>query len=378
MTRFQHIVLACLIILIMMPSCSIFDPDFEPSSDPVAEIRRIVDETYLPSVSIVIVKGNNIVWQEAFGYADRERGILANPETIYCVASVSKTVVVTAVMQLVEQGILDPDADVNDYLPFSLRNPQFPDDIITTKHLLTHTSGLAWPLTEDGVPDFYHYFPDDSAPPLSDWIPKMLLPSGTQYTPNVWKATQPGEREYYSNIGTSILALIVEEVMEMTFRTYCRQHIFQSLGMQHTSYSYADLDLEKVAIPYGFSGAPIPFYSERTYPGGNLKTNTTDYSRLLSMYLNNGVHNGTRILQEATIEDILTVRNEASGVCLLWNKTFGGWYGHAGGQEGVSAYAEFQPEHNIGILIVANMHNGFTYQGDEIYALVREIARAWW
>lgn len=360
---------------VLVFGCTLFEPEFEPSPDPAAEIQKIVSETYIPSVSACIVRGDQVVWSGSFGFADQSKQVEAAPETIYGVASVSKLIVVTAVMQQVQQGLLDLDSDINTYLPFALRNPRYPEDAITIRDLLTHRSGLSWPIDALEIPYFYHYHADDTAPPLAEWIPQYLLPEGEKYLPQIWNNSRPGEREHYSNIGVSVLAFVVAEVTGKNFREYCRQHIFLPLGMLASSYSYADLELANVAVPYGYSRAPLPFYSEISYPGGNLKTSALDFARFLSAYINGGIFNGTRILEDATVNQILEVRNPASGLCLIWNKTVGGWYGHAGGQEGVSSYAEIHPEYQVGIFIVSNARNGYVYPGDRIHALVREIAR---
>jgi CubicO group peptidase (beta-lactamase class C family) len=345
----------------------------EEFADPEGEILREMNISGIPSIAAYVVKGNQIVWERYYGYADVTRRRVPDSSTSYALASVSKLIVVTAVMQLYEQGLIDLHADVNRYLPCSVRNPKYPDRIITPYQLLTHTSGLAWPLKDGEVPGMFTKYPLDAAPPLREWIPQYLLPGGEHYVPSVWKNTPPGERELYSNIGVSLLAYIVEEVSNTTFNAYCKQNIFAPLAMSNTSYDYADLDLDKVAAMY-LDGLQIESYRGLYYPSGNLKSSLEDFSHFLVAHIQRGQFRGRRILQERTVDEILTIRNMASGLCLIWNCTLGGWYGHAGGMDGGAAYVEFQRESNLGLMVVSNMHHKSLYPGGKIHALLRRIS----
>jgi CubicO group peptidase (beta-lactamase class C family) len=117
-------------------------------------------------------KGDKIVWQNFYGFSNVADKKVPNEETIYVLASISKTVTATAVMQLWEKGQLDLDKDINEYLPFDIRNSRFSNDAITTRHLLTHRSGIVWPSGED--PNFYRTYPNDTAPALGPWLREYL------------------------------------------------------------------------------------------------------------------------------------------------------------------------------------------------------------
>jgi CubicO group peptidase (beta-lactamase class C family) len=340
-------------------------------ADPRAEIEREVSSTSIPSVSAIVVNAESVVWRGSYGSADAGRP--ADEHTFYDVASVSKLVVVTAVMQLVEQGLLDLETDVNDYLPFPVAHPAHPGVPVTVRHLLTHTSGLSWPNTDADVPGYYTAYPLDGSPPLGAWLPEFIVPEGAHYAPGVWRSSAPGEQEHYSNIGVSLLAHLVEVVAQTDFNTYARERIFAPLQMSSTSFAYADLDMAHAARPYG-SGGWAPFTRGRGYPSGDLKTTPEDFSHLLMAYLREGEYQGRRILQPSTVRRILSVENPASGLCLIWAFTLGGWYGHSGGKDGVAAYAEIQPERGVALMIVANQRHSAVYPGHRIHSLVRRIA----
>jgi CubicO group peptidase (beta-lactamase class C family) len=363
-------VLLALAALVPASACSV-PTEIADVADSRAELEEAFRATSIPSVSAIVVNAESVVWQESYGFADVDRP--ADELTFYDVASVSKLVVVTAVMQLVEQGLLDLDADVDDYLPFHVVHPAHPDVPVTIHHLLTHTSGLTWPETDADVPGLYVPYPMDAAPPLGTWLPEFILPGGAHYVPTVWRASAPGEQEFYSNIGVSLAAYLVEVVAQTDFNAYVRERIFAPLQMSSTSFAYADLDMAHAARPYG-RGGWAAFTRVRPYPSGDLKTTPEDFSHLLMAYLGEGAYQGRRILQPSTVRRILSVENPASGLCLIWAWTLGGWYGHSGGKDGVAAYAEIHPERGVALMIVANQRHSAVYPGGRLHALVRRIA----
>ena len=357
----------------MVNTCSVIDPDVEEFSDFDGEIRKEMSSNQIPSLSTCVIKNDKIVWEKHYGNSAVSNS-LPDSGSIYSVASVSKTIIVTAVMQLFELGLINLDAGINDYLQISIRNPNFQDKKITVRMLLTHTSGLAWPVDDYEVPGFYNYYPLDSAPPLNEWIPEYVLPNGNHYITAVWKKTVPGERELYSNIGTAILAYLVEVISGMDFNTYCTKNIFTPLEMNSTSYAYSDLDMSKVVNIYWENYRRIEPYRQLHFPAQSLKTTMEDYSHLLIAYMNGGTYKGIRILQESTIEQIIKINNPASGRCLIWQKTVGSWYQHQGGEPGAAAQVEFHPEKKVAVIIFSNKRNSSVYLGNKIHAMIRRIA----
>jgi len=366
-----------LIILLLLTflcnTCTVIDPELEEFEDFNAEIRNEMSSYQIPSLSAGVIKNDSIVWIKYYGNSAVFNSQPDN-NSIYPVASVSKTILVTAVMQLFEQGLIDLDADINEYLPISIRNPNYPNNKITARMLLTHTSGLAWPVDDYEVPGFYDYYPLDSAPPLDEWIPKYVLPSGNHYVNAVWKNTVPGERELYSNIGTAVLGYLVEVITGTDFNTYCKLNIFTPLKMNNTSYDYSNLNMNNVINIYWENYEQIEHYRQLHFPAQSLKTTLEDYSHLLIAYMKGGIYNGTRIMQESTIERILKLHNPASGRCLIWKKTIGDWYEHQGGEPGVASQVEFHPGKKVALIIFSNKRTGQVYAGNKIHALIRRVA----
>lgn len=367
------LIIIVLLLILLINTCSVIDPEVENFSDFDAELLNEMTTYQIPSLSACVISNDEIVWAKYYG---NSAVINSKPDSgsIYAVASVSKTILVTAVMQLSEQGLIDLDADINDYLPVAIRNPYYPDKEITVRMLLTHTSGLAWPENDYEVPGFYNYYSFDSAPPLNEWIPQYVLPGGNNYVSSVWKKTIPGKSELYSNIGTAVLGYLVEVVSGTDFNTYSKQHIFNPLGMQNTSYAYADLDMTRMVKRYWEYYEQIEPYRQLHFPAQSLKTTMEDYSHFLIAYMNGGIYQGTRILEESTINEILRINNPATGTCLLWVKSLGNWYGHSGGEPGVAAQVEFYPEKKTGLIIFSNKRTDLVYPGRKIHAMIRRIA----
>jgi CubicO group peptidase (beta-lactamase class C family) len=338
-----------------------------------SEIQQLVEAHNLPSLSAVIFNEEDILWKKHIGYADQGSNIEADEETVYHIGSISKLFIVTALMQLEEEGKLDPDEDINAYLPVVFRHPGYPDVPITCRMLLTHTAGLSWPKSYDPFNGMWDPFEPDQGPPPSEWVPEFLIPGGMHYDAALWKNIRPGEYEFYSNIGACVAAYVVEQLSGMNIRAYCREHIFDRLDMHNTSYDYADLDGEKIAIMYDRQGKPTSWFDNRVYASGGAKSTVHDLSHFAMCYLNKGMYHGVHMLSEGSIDNMLEVQNPSSGKCLMWNKYAGDWYGHSGGLDmGTTTVLAIHPGSRTGFIIFTNTPTGLVDAGGEIYWLVRQ------
>jgi CubicO group peptidase (beta-lactamase class C family) len=278
------------------------------------------------------------------------------PDTDFMLASISKTFVATAAMQQVEAGSLSLSADVDSYLPFAVRNPSYPDDPITLFQLLTHTSSIR---------DYYSFGYDygaDSDLALRDAMEGYLVPGGAYYDENGFNygPTAPGARYQYSNIATSLAALLVEESAATPFDAYCDANIFAPLGMNRTSWKLAGTDQSTLAMPYRYdsptaSYEPYGHYGYPEYPCGQLRTSVSQLGRFLALSMNGGVYRGVRLLQQATVTQMLTPQVDAleRGQGLTWYWA-GRLVGHSGGDKGVTTHMYFDPATGAGVILLAN------------------------
>lgn len=339
------------------------------------EILKAMDAERIPSVVACIVKNDQIVWERALGYADVATSKPADRESLYTIMSIGKLILATAVMQLWEQDLIDLDADINQYLPFDVRNPNFPDKKITSHMLLTHASGLAWPEDKDGIPDFHHFYYINEEPPLIiNWLPEYILNNGSQYRSTVWKNYPPGEQELYSNIGTSLLGLVVEQISGQDYRDYCNENILEPLEMTHSGFRLNSLAEDLLVTPYYDSNQAFNYYTCRHYPAGFISSNIEDFSHFMMAMLNKGVYNGTRILNTESVNKMLELQNPTSGTALLWVHCMGDCIGHLGGGTGFSTWAEWHFNDESGLFIFSNKVNESIAPGGRIYELVKNEA----
>ncbi|MFT5142202.1 MAG: CubicO group peptidase (beta-lactamase class C family) [Rhodothermales bacterium] len=335
---------------------------------------------HIPGLAACAMRGGDIVWSGGYGFADLERRIPMGLDTIQNIASISKSVTSTALMQLWEQGAFQLDGDVNDHLPFSVRNPLYPQTPITFAQLLTHTSSIS-----DGTSYSRSYACGDPAIDLTSWMEEYFIPGGRSFdaTENyhVWA---PGGRFAYNNVAFGLLAFIVERISGVPFDEYCRNRIFQPLGMNETAWYLSEIDTSRHAVPYtwvedgvargptwggeaqgaigvdGPSGTRIEgqgytsncLYNHPNYPDGFLRTSVRQLASFGACYL----RGGSPILEPKTIKTMLSLRSDNIRG-LGWDTRrveSGVLWGHGGADPGVNTRIDLDPEQGIGAIVFAN------------------------
>jgi CubicO group peptidase (beta-lactamase class C family) len=319
-----------------------------------------METAHLPGLGAAIVKNNQLVWSKGYGWANIENGVPASADTVFMLASASKTVTGVAVMQLVEDGLLDLDADVNEYLPFDVRTPQFPNVPITTRMLLTHTAAIEdnWDVLLD------LYVQGDSPIPLGAFLSHYLVPGGDYYhgLKNFY-AHEPGTLYRYCNVAVALAGYLVEVISGSSFESQCQQRIFGPLGMDETAWRLAALDINNVAMPYRHTGGgqyqPYGHYGYPDIPDGALRTSVNQLARFLIAFINFGNYNGVSILEPQTVaemraEQIPTIQ---PGQGLIWyeeERNGDILMGHNGGDDGVATQMFFRLKDGVGTILLAN------------------------
>jgi len=320
---------------------------------------------HMPSLSACIIKNNSVKWTKAYGDADREALIGATPDTIYMVASISKSVAAVAVMQLLEKKLIKSlDEDVNDYLDFKLRNPRYPDVNITFRMLMAHQSSL---ISFD-IPLFVSFsllgYP-------RSWLKEFLVPGGRYYIPGIWLNSSPGQGDYYSSLNFEIIGYLVERITHQTYEQYVQENIFQPLNMSSSGYFLSDLNSSNLAVPYVWMAGRyfrLPYYQVRNSACGGLKTTTLDLAHYLIVHMNGGVYNGVQILNSTSINEIHRAQYQ-----LPYENNFSyglGWYsgnhsdgkrygGHDGTIAGGRSVMRMRYEDNVGVIMFYNQWQFF-------------------
>jgi CubicO group peptidase (beta-lactamase class C family) len=235
---------------------------------------------------VLVVKDSAILFAKGYGYSDVEKKTPVTVDaTLFRPGSISKLFTWTAVMQLVEQGKLDLDRDINDYLDFKI--PAKFGKPITLRNIMTHTPGF-----EEQIKDL---ITEDAAPSatlkqhLVTHIPERIFPPGT--TPA------------YSNYGASLAGYIVERVSGRPFNDYVAENIFKPLGMAHSTFAQPLPAEMKPLMSNGYrlgSGKPKPFEIIEEAPAGALAATAADISRFMIAHLQNGKLESAQILRPET------------------------------------------------------------------------------
>jgi len=221
---------------------------------------------------VVVVKDGQVVTKRGYGYADVAKRTPVDPDrTLFRPGSVSKLITWTAVMQQVEAGRIDLDADVNQYLDFKI--PAWEGKPITMRQIMTHTAGF-----EEHAKDIL-FFDPKKLQSLGDYV-KSALPQ---------RIFAPGSTPAYSNYATTLAAYIVERVSKTPFDTYVEQHVFAPLGMAHSSFRQP---LPKALAPlaatgyHQASGEPSQYEFVGPAPAGSLASTGADMGRFMISHLN--------------------------------------------------------------------------------------------
>lgn len=282
--RGRHILIALLLVFfVMMPqvqAAGLESPDeLEAFFDGVLTLQ--LREYNVPGAAVALVKDNEIIFSKGYGFADLENRIPMDPETsLHRPGSNSKILVWTAVMQLVEQGVLDLYTDINTYLDFSIPSKidgrEAPP--ITLHHLMTHSAGF-----EDEVIELFVSKPE-LMHPLSEYV-KTHLPA---------RVFQPGSVMAYSNYGTTLAAYIVELQSGQSFSDYARQHILIPLGMDSSTFEQPLPASFSAQMSQGYryeNGRFIRggFEYVQSYPAGALTSTVHDMVLLIMAQLNRGM-----------------------------------------------------------------------------------------
>lgn len=320
--------------------------------------------SHRPSLATCIIHDDEVIWSKGYGYYDLEYKKPTNENILYLQASVSKTVTATALMQLYEKGLFDLDDDVNDYLPFKLRNPNHPEEPITIKMILSHRSSLA----DDNIYWIaLSYLPGD--PDVEGfpypWLEEYLVPGGSGYSSTTWSMAKPGEEYYYANIGFSIIAYLVEILSGQDFNEYCKEHIFEPLQMYNSGFRLRDHDINDIAVPYEYKNNGYfrhPHYGIHVlYPAITLRTSVEEYSHFIIAHMNDGVWNGVRILNKSTVDMMHMAHfspedkfNYGLGWTVTRQEDGTIKYGHSGGYVGVLDLVTVRPAEDLAVIIFSN------------------------
>jgi CubicO group peptidase (beta-lactamase class C family) len=330
-----------------------------------AAIRQHMLEANVPGVSVAVAQRGKILWEEGFGWADKENRVAATEHTMYSLASLTKPITATAVMTLVQAGKIDLDRPINDYLGDAKLKAWIGNEReVTVRRVIDHTSGLA-----SGSQFFYG--DERSLKPSMDLT---ILRYGHLVAP-------AGERYDYSNLGYGVLDYVVERVSGQSFPQYMRASVFAPLGMTHSSVDIGP-GLEKhQAIRYDRMSQPIPFYATAEPGAAAMYSSAHDLIRFGMFFLKHRSPDQRPILSDASIDQMMRAPAdlravEAQGGApgnVGWQVRRNGNYavfGHAGSMAGVTTELSMIPAQDISVVVLSNAS-----MGSKLYKIRDEVLK---
>ncbi len=320
-------------------------------------VNKTMQEERIPGVSIGIVKNGRILYMQGYGTRTKGKAEPVDSLTNFLTCSISKLFTTTAIMQLVEDGMIDISKNLTDYVPeFRMRDPRYRD--ITIRQILTHTSGLP------NIANKHFIRPAHDSLALTLFAQK-LSKKKLSFPPGVQLSSKT-----YSNTGFDILGLVIERVSGKNYSNYVQEHILQPVGMIHSSFFIDSIATERRSTPHARSWIthqvhPSGYYPDipQDKPCGNLNSNS--YDLCLWMLHNLSIYKGNTagsVLKKNTLDDMWTTHEfippHETSIGLGWwvvhSKKYGKYMFHVGNDPGYCATLIVSPANDFGLVILAN------------------------
>lgn len=346
-------------------------------------IGAIMKRHHVVGLSVAVVKKGKIVYTKAFGYRDLASQTPLTTDCLFRIASISKSFSATSIMQLAEAKKLALDDDVSKLVGFTVRNPKYPNTVITLRMLMSHRSSLN---------DSQGYFTLD-----------VINPDKTPDWQKCYNDYEPGTGYQYCNLNFNLTGTIIERVSGERFDQYVKHHVLDPLGL-YGGYCVDSLDASRFATLYeyndsthGFDPQPDAYHPRREIlanyvmgysapvfsPTGGMKISAPDLARYMIMHMNQGKgkagrkriisRNSARTMQQPAVGEegyglaITTTRKLVPGVLLK---------GHTGSAYGLYSAMFFQPEKKYGFVVITNgCDPGYT---EGFQAVIREVVGRLW
>lgn len=323
------------------------------------EISELMEQYEAVGLSVAVVKDGEIIYSNAFGYQDLETKAPLQSEHIFRIASISKSFTSTAIMQLVEQGHFTLDSDFGDLVGFPIRNPHFPDEVITLRMVLSHTSSIS---------DKQGYFTLD-----------VIDPSKNPNWEDAYNDYAPGTQYQYCNLNFNMAGVVLERFTDVRFDKLIVNNILDPLGL-YGGYWIDSLDNNLFASIYAhdaennrFNAQPTAYHPRREEiknyqmgysapifsPTGGLKISAPHLAEYMAMHMNYGIHKGVRILSEVSAKEMQKAVLDESGYGLALKNDSDyiegeDMVGHTGSAYGLYSNMYFSPSKKFGIVVITN------------------------
>lgn len=324
-----------------------------------ADIQEIIKKLDVQGMSVAVVKDNKIVYTHSFGLKNVETNTPLTDQDIFRIASISKSFSATSIMQLVEAKKLSLDDDFSKLIGFRIRNPKYPETMITLRMVMSHTSSIN---DSQGYFDLNVINPDKGA----NWA-------------KCYNDYEPGTDYQYCNLNYNMVGTVIEKISGERFDQYVKHHVIDPLGL-YAGYNVNELDSTRFVTLYEYNAAtkkftPAPLaYNPRKddiknyvmgsstpifSPTGGMKISATDLAKYMMMHMNYGKYDGGRIISKKSAKIIQTqvANKEGYGLAirtvddLIPGLTM---KGHTGSAYGLYSAMFFQPDKKFGFVVITN------------------------
>lgn len=368
-------------LLFMLAFLLLFSGAVAETEDVDAQAEKIFRAHKTTGGTVLVAKDGEIVYRMNYGFKDKKRQISVDNQTHFRVASVTKMVSAMYVMQLVEQGLVDLDADISDYLGFSMRNPHYKDTPITLRMLMTHTASIS---RKSGI--------------RGRTLESLLGTKSASFYLNA----MPGRKYAYSNLGAGIMGSIIESVTGKNINDAVTEGIFQPLQMDAAYHPSLIQDQDSITNVYdnncNLKTAAQKLIEEEWDDGvdpthhynitvGSLWITGEDLLRLGMLMCDGGELDGVRLLQEDTVAEMMADQQGKGGItadtpyglCVDRNETLiedRMVYGHQGISGAIAANVYYEPESRFVFVLITNgCKNGMN---NRVCAISRKMFTLMW
>ncbi|MFZ4100552.1 MAG: serine hydrolase domain-containing protein [Sphingobacterium thalpophilum] len=323
------------------------------------DLHEIMKKLDVVGLSVAVVKKGEIIYANSFGLKNIETKAPLSNTDIFRIASISKSFSATSIMQLIEAGKLSLDDDFSDLVGFKIRNPKFPNTIITLKMIMSHTSSIN---------DSQGYFTLDAINPSKnpDWA-------------KCYSDYAPGSGYDYCNLNYNMVGTVIEKLSGERFDNYVKNHILNPLGL-YAGYNVDSLDASRFATLHEYDATTKTFkpspaaynprreeirnytmgYSTPIFsPTGGMKISASDLAKYMSMHMNMGKYKGKRIISKKSAKLMQTKIADEEGYALALTNLDDlipgkKMVGHTGSAYGLYSAMFFHPKEKFGIVVITN------------------------
>ncbi|MDQ8005805.1 MAG: serine hydrolase domain-containing protein [Pedobacter sp.] len=353
--------------------CLIVLTGFAQHEKTETEITEMMKRIDVAGLAVAVVKDNQIIYNHSFGKKSIENNTSLSNTDIFRIASISKSFAATSIMQLAEAKKLSLDDDFGDLVGFKIRNPKFPETVITLRMVLSHTSSIN---------DSQGYFNLD-----------VINPTKNENWAKCYTDKQPGTNYLYCNLNFNMVGAVIERITGQRFDSYVKQHILSPLNL-YGGYCIDSLDNQRFVPLYEYENKSFKLaaaaYAPRREelskyqlgystpilsPTGGMKISAADLAKYMTMHMNYGKVGKVKIISKKSSKQMQTPLSDEEGYGLalrVTEKLIDGkkLTGHTGSAYGLYSAMFFDPKEKFGIVVITN---GTNPKGQDGYrAVIKE------